>query len=303
MSKDRWWLRNRAEYLAYLAARGAAGILGPAALARVGRGLGRLFFRVSRRRAEIVDFNLRLALPELTDDARSRLAAAVADHFGVVILDALRLQRLDPDALVTEVEVRGADRLESALAGGRGAFLLSAHIGSWEVAALISGLRIPGGLWVVNRPLDNPLLDAELERLRARFGNRALGKRGIARDVLVRLKQGGVVGILIDQRVAPDVGVAVPFFGQPTPTHPVLARFARKTLAPVVPLFAFWEGPGRYVLEYGEVIEPSRLTEAELEDGPLTARFSAVVEAVIRSRPEQWLWYHDRWRDLRKAAE
>jgi KDO2-lipid IV(A) lauroyltransferase len=99
--------------------------------------------------------------------------------------------------------------------------------------------------------------------------------------------------------VSEEVGVEVPFFGQPTWTHPVLARFARRTRAPVVPTFAVWEGPGRYSLRYGEVIDVDELPPAEREDLPLTARFSAVTEAAIRGRPDQWLWFHDRWRHLR----
>jgi len=299
MSWDRSGLRNRVEFAAYRLARATAGSLPPTTGSRVGGALGVAFFRVAARRRAILDFNLRLAYPDLDAVGRRRLGEAVSRHFGRVLVDSMRLQRLDPDDLVAEVTVHGREHLDDALARGRGLFLLSAHLGSWEVAALVGGLAVPGGLSVVNRPLDNPLLDAELERLRARFGNRALGKRDIARDVLVALRGGAAVGILIDQRVPEDVGVQVPFFGQPTWTHPVLARFARRTRAPVVPIFALWTAPGAYTLRYGEVIDVDALTADEREDVPLTARFSAVTEAAIRDRPDQWLWFHDRWRHLR----
>jgi KDO2-lipid IV(A) lauroyltransferase len=299
MSRDRSPLRNRAEFAVYRLARATAGSLSPAAGARVGGAVGAMFFRVAARRRAILDFNLRLAYPDLDADGRREMGLAVSRHFGRVLMDSMRLQRLEPDGLLAEVEVHGREHLGDALDRGRGLFCLSAHLGSWEVAALVIGLAVPGGLSVVNRPLDNPLLDAELERLRARFGNRAFGKHAIARDVLVTLRRGGAVGILIDQRVSADVGVDVPFFGQPTWTHPVLARFARRTLAPVVPAFALWDGPGRYSLTLGEVIDVDDLPPDEREDVPLTARFSAVTEAAIRARPDQWLWFHDRWRHLR----
>jgi KDO2-lipid IV(A) lauroyltransferase len=299
MSRDRSVLRDRAEFAAYRFVRATAGALPPRSGARVGSLIGAVFFRVGARRREILDFNLGLAYPQLDAAGRRVLGEAVARHFGRVLVDSMRLQGLTPDALLAEVEVHGREHLDDAVARGRGLFCLSAHLGSWEVAALVIGLTVPGGLAVVNRPLDNRLLDAELERLRARFGNRALGKRDIARDVLVTLRGGGAVGILIDQRVSEEVGVEVPFFGQPTWTHPVLARFARRTRAPVVPTFAVWEKPGRYSLRYGEVIDVDELPPAEREDLPLTARFSAVTEAAIRGRPDQWLWFHDRWRHLR----
>ena len=44
------------------------------------------------------------------------------------------------------------------------------------------------------------------------------------------------------------------------------------------------------------------LPETELEDAPLTARYLAILEAAIRENPDQWLWYHDRWKQLRLRA-
>jgi len=45
------------------------------------------------------------------------------------------------------------------------------------------------------------------------------------------------------------------------------------------------------------------LTEVEREDVPLTARYMAVLEAAIRENPDQWLWYHDRWKQLRLSTQ
>ena len=151
----------------------------------------------------------------------------------------------------------------------------------------------------VTRPLDNPLLEAELTRLRGRFGNLALGKQNIMRSMVGQLRQGGAVGILIDQRVGRDVGVEVPFFNQPTLIHPILAKISRRTGAPVVPAAALWQGPGRYSLEILDAIVADRPPYDQLDEVALTAHYAAAMERLIRRRPEQWLWYHDRWRNLR----
>jgi len=302
VSKKRSALRNRLEFWLYRLARLVVGALSPAAAARFGTSLGSIFYHVSRRRRRIIDFNLDLAFPEMSVDERRHLARKVSRHFGRVTLDAIRLQRLDPDQLRAEVTVVGQANLQSAIDSGRGFFLLSAHLGSWEAAALIGGLLIPGGMSVIHRPLDNPLLDAELERIRATFGNRALGKVNISREILQAIKAGEVIGILIDQRPR-GIDFEVPFFGHPAKTHPVLARLVRRTGVPVVPIFGYWDGPARYTVTIGEPIVPAELTEEELEDGRLTERFMAVTEEAIRRRPEQWLWYHDRWRQLRESDQ
>ncbi len=301
MSKDRSILRNRAEFAAFRAARTLTGALPSRAVAWLGGALGTLFSLAGGRRREIIDFNLKLAYPGSNEAERRTLARAVACHFARSALDAVRLQSLQPAELLASVEIDGWDHVDGAIAGGRGAFFLTAHLGSWEVAALVTGLKLAGGLSVVNRPLDNPFLEGELDRLRKQYGNRVFGKHNIAREMLRQLKQGGGVGILIDQRVGEDVGVAVPFFGHPAWTHPVLARVARKTGAPVVPTFAIRQGAGRYALRYEAPILVDELAAAEREDEALTARFLGILEVAIRKNPDQWLWYHDRWRQLRVA--
>jgi len=302
MSRKRSALRNRAEYGAYLAARSLAHHAGPRILSRAGATIGGLYLRLGRRRREILEFNLRLAYPDLEETAHADLARNVARHFGRVLLDGLRLQRATPKQLLRDVTVVGREHLQKGLDAGRGIFLLSAHIGSWEVAALTGGLLIPGGLAVVNRPLDNPLLEAELARFRALFGNRALGKENVTRDMLRQLRRGGAVGILIDQRTLKEEGVQVPFFGHPAWTHPALARLSARTGSPVVPIWGFWDGPGRYTVRFDEPVFPGELPEAERAEIPLTTRFNQMIESVIRERPDQWLWFHDRWRDIRLAA-
>ncbi len=301
MSKDRSALRNRLELGLYRLTKWIVGWLSPAASARLGSFAGSVFYTVARRRAAIIDFNLGLAFPEMPRDERRELAREVSRHFGRVAFDAVRIQGLTPNELLTEVTIEGEEHLQRAIDAGTGFFLLSAHIGSWEVAALMGGLLIPGGMSVIHRPLDNPMLDAELETLRATFGNRALGKFNISREVLGEIRKGGVVGILIDQRPR-GVDFEVPFFGHPAKTHPVLARFVRKTGVPVVPIFGYWDGPAQYTVSFGDPVEPAGLSDDELEDGLLTERFMAITEDAIRRAPEQWLWYHDRWRPLREAA-
>lgn len=301
--RPRSQFRNRAEFAIYRAVRGLAGSLGPVALSRLGEVLGGAFLAASSRRREILRFNLGLAYPEWSDAERRRLASDVARHFGRVALDTLRLQRISLDSFLAGVEVRGQEHIAGAADLGRGLLYLTAHIGLWEVSALTIGLIRPELLLAVNRPLDNPLLEEEVVRFRSRFGSVPLGKRNIARAILQHLKDRGSVGFLIDQRVDPSVGVEVPFFGQPAWTHPILARIVRKTRAPLVPVCCLWQAPGRYSLAFSEPLIADDLGDDELEDVPLTARFSAISEDMIRRRPEQWLWYHDRWRPLRLARQ
>ncbi len=265
----------------------------------IGAILGGLFHRLSRHRREIILFNIGLAYPDLTAEERERMALRVAHHFGRSLFGTLRLQRMTPEKLVRLVTVEGREHLDAAVQSGRGSFFLSAHLGAWEVAALFGGLNLPDGVGFVHRPLDNPLLEAELDAFRLQFGNRALGKSAALRSMLGEIKAGRSVGILIDQKTRlRDGGVNVPFFGRPARTHTILARVVLKTQTPVIPTFAYADPGGRYTVSFG----PPVPVEPDDDVISLTARYMAVTEAAIRRRPEQWLWYHDRWRELRLGS-
>ncbi len=288
--------RNRFELAAYRLARATVGRGGPGLIEPVGTLLGGLFHRLARHRRKIILFNLGLAYPDLTPEERKRLALQVAGHFGRALFGTLRLQRLTPEELVHLVSVEGREYLDAVAESDRGAFFLAAHLGAWEVAALYVGLKLPGGLGIIHRPLDNPLLEAELESFRRQFGNRTLGKNAALRSILSEIKARRSIGILVDQKTRPrDGGLNVPFFGHPARTHTILARLVLKTRTPVIPTFAYADPGGRYTLSFGApvpVVSDDDVTS-------LTARYTAVTEAAIRRRPEQWLWYHDRWRELR----
>ncbi|MCP4902206.1 MAG: lysophospholipid acyltransferase family protein [bacterium] len=302
-SKNRTALRNRLEYAAFVLTRGAARRLGSRSLCRLGAALGEVFHVVDRRRRAIARFNLKLAFPELSQRERDRLAREVARHFGCVTLDMLRLRSVAPAELLAHVQVDGEEHLKRALSLNRGVIFMSAHVGYWEVAALIAGLRLPDGLAVVNRPLDNPLLERELDSFRSRFGNIALGKKRVLRAMLERLRGGKAVGLLIDQRSKPQAGLLVPFFDQPAWTHAILARLMLRTNAPLVPLWGFWEGPGRYSVRFDPALVADEIDGSDCNETSLTMRLNQVIETVIRERPNQWLWFHDRWQSIRLGLD
>jgi KDO2-lipid IV(A) lauroyltransferase len=292
-------LRYLLEYLAILAVRGFVRLLPHRAARGIGRGIGRLAHAVLRRHRRIAAGNLALALPELGEAERRRTVRACFEHFGLALADAVSVQRFDLEELCRRLDLEGWEHLQEAehRAAGTGLFVLSAHLGLWEVAAYPPGIY-GGPLHVVGRPVDNPWLDRELTRARARHGNPLIPKRGAVRPMMRVLSKGGRVGILIDQRARPAEGIWVPFFGQPSYTTPILARLALRTGAPVVPIFGFPRPRGRYRVVLREAIWPDEAAGLEEEEAvaELTRRYLAACEREIREHPEMWLWMHNRWK-------
>ena len=144
---------------------------------------------------------------------------------------------------------------------------------------------------VVVRPLDNPLIDALVERRRALSGNRLILKKDFARSILKGLGANQAVGILIDQNASLDSGVFVDFFGIPASAGVGFAKIAAHSGAAVIPGFALWsDAESRYVLRFYPPIE---ITGDAARD---TQALQAKLEDVIRAHPDQWLWVHRRWK-------
>lgn len=262
---------------------------------RAGERFGRLFFRVARKRRERALANLRLAMPELDEAERARIALGSFEHFGRMTVDFLRSGRRTNEELIASIDVRGRERLEAAYARGRGVILISGHLGNWErMAAWIVANGFPAH--VVARDVDDAGLNASVNRLRERSGLQVISRGDAARPILSALRRGECVGILPDQN---SDEIFIPFFGHPAGTVLGPGVIAERSGAPVICCWCFDLGD-HYLLEFEEELVPDPIQSVK-GDGIMRA-IHARLEAAIRRHPDQWLWFHDRWRAARRRG-
>ncbi len=284
--------RHYAELALFHALRGAILAL-PTNWARpLGGALGELLWLAGARRGTVAA-NLARVFPEWPARRRRAVARRCYRHFGGMVCESVAFTRIDAVELCRRLTLVGWERLDAAEAHGRGLLVFGGHLGNWEIAARVLGLyRAP--YHIVVRPFNNPLVYAHMARDRARWGIREVAKRGAARQLFRVVRQGGRVGLAMDQRVRPGQGIVLPFLGHPALVTPLPASLSLRTGAPALPIFAWPEAGGRYRVELGEPILPSEGGDAAVAS--LTARYLAALEREIRRRPEQWLWMHRRWR-------
>jgi KDO2-lipid IV(A) lauroyltransferase len=239
--------------------------------------------RVARR-------NLAMALPEFTPQRHAQIVDGVFRSIARILVTFAKFPAIRRGYLEQWIRLEGGEHFDQARQAGRGVLVATAHLGNWELSAFAHAL-MTAPMNVVVRPLDNPLIDALVERRRALTGNRPIGKKDFARSILKALAANQAVGILIDQNAALENGVFVDFFGIPASAGTGFAKFAAHSGAAVVPGFALWsEQEQRYVLRFFPALP---MTGDTLRD---TQTLQSKLEEVIREYPDQWLWIHRRWK-------
>jgi KDO2-lipid IV(A) lauroyltransferase len=280
-------LRHRLEYGVVRAVEALLRALGPDRASALSGALWRRIAPMTSRHARALE-NLARAFPDMDAAERERIARAMWENLGRVMAEGLLLDRI-LDA--RRVRPDAASRAVLA-AGGRGVFA-ALHYGNWEVGAwplTAAGFRTAG----VYRPLDNPLIDAHVVRLRRHvFVAGLFGKgAGSPRRLLAHARAGHPTAILADQREMR--GVAVPFFGHPAPSTTLPAFIARTLDLPLFAARAVREGGVRFRVEVEPVPVP-RTADRDADILAATAALQAAFERWIRDDPTQWMWAHRRW--------
>lgn len=267
----------------------------------VGRALGRFTFRVLRLRRDVTLANLRQAFPEKTAVEIATLAEQAYEHFGMTMLEYLRMAALTPEDVLALADVSGREVLDDALERGKGGILLTAHFGNWEyMGAWLVCAGFP--VTYMFQEQNNPQVSDLIRRYRERFGMEMVPRGMAVRGYLRALRQGRFVAMLADQD-AGSGGLFLEFFGRPASTAPGPARFHLQTGAPFVLGFLAREADHhlRGRLERLDVELDGLAPEAAMAQ--IMLAYNRRVEAWVRRYPSQWFWMHKRWKTRPPAEE
>jgi KDO2-lipid IV(A) lauroyltransferase len=295
MSSPRKKFEKRAGFFAFTTLEKAFLKKDPLAAERSGEKIGRIVYRLSKKHRNQALSNLKLAYPELTDEQRIEMAQNCFRHFGRVFADFLRSSARTDQEILTTCPLHGAEHLDAAMAKGTGGILISGHFGNWERAAhrvAAAGYKVT----VVARDANDGDLNQAVLRIREKQGVEVLSRGQAARGILKKLKQNEFVAILPDQNSGEPF---LPFFGKPAGTVTGPASIHIRTGAPLIPIFCRWVSPNQYRVDLYDPIEAVPGYEPE---EAFTRAINNCLESVIREAPEQWLWFHNRWKSARKAG-
>jgi KDO2-lipid IV(A) lauroyltransferase len=256
-----------------------------------------LAYHLDRRHRLVALDNLKLALPDISDDReRDRIVRAVYRHFCLLLVEIVQVPRkLHPSNWRRHLELAGGRRLVDALLSDRPLLLVTGHFGNWELGGYVLGL-LGFTTYAIARTLDNPYLDDFLRAFRERTGQKVLAKNDDFDNIQAVLASGGVLATLADQDAGAR-GPFVDFFGRPASTHKAVALLALEYNVPMIVIGTPRVGePMKYQVVAEELILPEGYEGKPDAVRAMTQRFTTALERVVRRFPEQYFWLHRRWK-------
>ena len=238
---------------------------------------------------------LRLALgrrPTAGDRFRQILSFATTIHDRVYLINA--------HFELFNISVAGETLLRAQSDSGRGALLMGAHMGSFEVMHSLGrrqrGLRVTMAMYEQNARKINATLAAINPRLVPDIVS--LGRIDAMLNIAERLDQGAFVGVLGDRTLGDEPVQAVTLLGERAylPIGPM--RAAAILRCPVFFMAGLYRGRNNYHVVFEPIADFSAIPAGARSAAIHSAieRYAAVLDQCCRSDPYNWFNFHDFWR-------
>ncbi|HUI29874.1 MAG TPA: lysophospholipid acyltransferase family protein [Candidatus Acidoferrales bacterium] len=266
--------------------------------------LGSFFYRHIPIRENVALTNLKLCFPEKGNDEIESILEKSYVNITTVFFEFLYFPEFTKDSLRNVVEFPDESRrlIESALERGRGLILMSGHFSNWELVALAIGAFSPKHFSVVVHPFHNKSVDKFANKYRELLGNSTVPMENSVRASLSTLRENGIVALLADQSAAKE-STQAKFFGIDVPTFQGPALFALRTRAAVQFGVLVRKNDGTYRLHLHEIDYSDLPDDSEASVAELTQRHVTALEGFIRECPENWLWFHKRFKHVQIFQE
>ncbi|MFQ3307053.1 MAG: KDO2-lipid IV(A) lauroyltransferase [Candidatus Midichloriaceae bacterium] len=236
-------------------------------------------------RKKLMRKNIKLCLPNTTEGRVNDIISLTWYHFGSILGELPHWQGMKKSEFFKNIEIINPENIPQ-----KKAILISGHIGNWELISRIAQ-EFSINLSLVYRPSNNPYANKLINGIRESYGVNliAKGKAGV-KQILNDIKEEKVVGMMVDQKY--NEGIAIPFFGKKAMTTILPAKIALKHGIPIVMVRVIKVQHLKYKVEFMKPLDVDKNDEKE----SVMLKVNNILERWIKETPEQWFWFHNRWK-------
>jgi len=279
-------------YLIYRLAQSVALILPLKVSYALAQGISDLHYFFAFRDRRLVTANLKAIFPGKSEREIRRIRIRIFRNFAKYLVDFFRFSKLDKDSVKKNLGIENISYLDETLKKGKGAVVLTAHLGNWELGGAVIGI-LGYPFWVVVLPHKHKRVDEFFNAQRESKGLKNIPLGRAARQCFRVLKNNQLLGLVGDRDFS-NKGVVLDFFGKPTLFPEGPAELSLKTGAPIIPGFMVRNGDDTCTLKIYKPLEFSpRGDKNDLKE--LMEKYIAIVEGAIREYPDQWYMFRRFW--------
>ncbi len=243
------------------------------------------------RSKKVIYNNIKRALPEIDQNNLKNIENSMWNNYGRIFAEYIFLKDFRYGKLASNVQIEGQEILNDIKENNKQVIFISGHLSNFELMAMFiekSGINLSA----IYRPLNNIFLNGIMENIRKRYICKNQIKKGLAGlKKLIKLKKKNYsTALMIDQRVSE--GILSPLFNEKALTTTIPAQLVKKFNIPIVPVYIERIDGLKFKITINQPLSfPQDTSQQQITDN-----LNQILENFILSKPENWIWSHNRWK-------
>ena len=243
------------------------------------------------RSKKVIHKNIKRALPKINENNLKNIENLMWNNYGRIFAEYIFLKDFRYGKLASEVQIEGQEILNDIKKNNKQVIFISGHLSNFELMAMSiekSGINLSA----IYRPLNNIFLNGIMENIRKKYICKNQIKKGLAglKKLIELKKKNYSTALMIDQRVSE--GILSPLFKESAFTTTIPAQLVKRFNIPIVPVYI----ERIKGLKFKITINQPLLFSQDVSQQEITDNLNQILEKFILSKPENWIWSHNRWK-------
>ncbi len=243
------------------------------------------------RSKKIIHTNILKAYPSMSEENIKIMTRLMWNNYGRLFAEYIFIKNFRSGNLASKIKVNGQNILDDIKQNNKQVVFVSGHLSNFELMAMTiekTGINLSA----IYRPLNNIFLNQIIERIRKKYICKNQIKKGIGglKNLMKLKKNNFSTALMIDQRVSQ--GILSSFFQQKALTTTIPAQLVKKFNIPIVPIYIERIDGLNFDITINKPIYFSKDETIQ----KITDDLNIVLEKLIKKKPEQWIWSHNRWK-------
>lgn len=289
---------KRIEYILLIVIRFLINLFPVLISQKIAKFCGVVFYYLLPIRKKTAFINLTLCFPEADKKNKLKIIKSCYQNTLMTLTEILCLPKIVRQGIDKIFDNVDTNAILKGYEKGNGIILTSAHFANWELSAIALSYFTKKPIDVIVKTQTNELVDKKINEFRVLTNNRMIHVGAALRQIPKLLIDNDVIAFLIDQSAPEGYSYFTDFFGIPVSSFSGPAKYTLKYNSELVFGYIIRKENLKFDLVTNKIKTDDLEGTSEEKAKALTQRLQKITEDAIRKNPEQWLWFHRRFKHI-----